>query len=98
MIKPQLTGHHVEITEALREFTEKKLTHLQAHTIAITHIHIVFTIDKLNHIAEGQIAVPGQTLQAKAEDENMYNAVDSLIDKLSRQLIKYKEKHTSHGG
>lgn len=97
MIKPQLTGHHVEITEALREFTEKKLARLKAHSEAITHIHVVFSIDKLKHVAEGQIAVPGQTLQATAEDENMYNAVDALVDKLSRQLVKYKEKLTSHG-
>lgn len=97
MIKPQLTGHHVDITEALREFTEKKLAHLKTHTKAITHIHVVFSVNKLNHIAEGQIAVPGQTLQATAEDENMYHAVDTLVDKLSRQLTKYKEKHASHG-
>ena len=96
-MKPQLTGHHVEVTEALKEFTEKKLARLKAHASSITHIHIVFSVDKLNHTAEGQIAVPGQTLQASATDENMYNAVDALIDKLSRQLVKYKEKHTSHG-
>lgn len=96
-MKPQLTGHHVEITEALREFTEKKLSRLKVHTAAITHIHIVFSINKLSQIVEGHISVPGQTLQAKATDENMYNAVDALIDKLSRQLVKYKEKHESHG-
>ena len=96
-MKPQLTGHHVEVTEALKEFTEKKLERLKAHASSITHIHIVFSVDKLNHTAEGQIAVPGQTLQASATDENMYNAVDALVDKLSRQLTKYKEKHSSHG-
>ena len=96
-MKPQLTGHHVEVTEALKEFTEKKLARLKAHASSITHIHIVFSVDKLNHTAEGQIAVPGQTLQASATDENMYNAVDALVDKLSRQLVKYKEKHSSHG-
>lgn len=93
---PQFTGHHVEITPALREFTEKKLSRLKPHDNAITSIHITFNVDKLSQIAEAQISVPGQTIHAKAEDHDMYNAVDALIDKLSRQLVKYKEKHTNH--
>lgn len=93
---PQITGHHVEVTPALREFTEKKLARLKPHNEDITSIHITFNIEHLNQIAEAQILVPGQTIHAKAENENMYSAIDALIDKLSRQLIKYKEKHASH--
>lgn len=93
---PQLTGHHIEITPALREFTEKKLARLKPHDEYITSIHVTFNVDKLDQIAEGQIQVPGQTIHAKATNENMYSAIDALIDKLSRQLVKYKEKHTNH--
>jgi len=93
---PQFTGHHVEITPALREFTEKKLSRLKPHNNSITSIHITFNVDKLSQIAEGKVSVPGQTIHAKAENESMYNAVDALVQKLSRQLVKYKEKQTNH--
>lgn len=93
---PQITGHHVEVTPALREFTEKKLSRLKPHHGDITSIHITFNVENINQIAEGQIAVPGTTIHAKAENENMYNAIDALIYKLSRQLVKYKEKHSAH--
>lgn len=93
---PQITGHHIEVTPALREFTEKKLSRLKPHHDDITSIHITFNVENIKQIAEAQIAVPGTVIHAKAENENMYNAIDALIDKLSRQLVKYKEKHTTH--
>lgn len=95
-MNPQMTGHHVEITPALREFTEKKLSRIKPHSDLITSMHITFNVDKLSQIVEAQVSVPGQTLFAKAEDENMYNAIDAMISKLSRQLVKYKEKMTNH--
>ncbi len=92
----QFTGHHIDITPALREFTEKKLSRLKPHSDAVTSIHITFTVDKHRQIAEAQVLVPGQTIHAKAEDEDLYNAIDSLVSKLSRQLVKHKEKQTNH--
>lgn len=92
----QISGHNIEVTPALREFTEKKLNKLKIHQDYITNIHITFNVDKLVQIAEGQISVPGQTIHAKAEAEEMYHAIDILIDKLIRQLKKYREKQTSH--
>lgn len=93
---PQFTGHHVEVTPALRDFTEAKLARLKPHHEYITSLHITFRIDNHTQIAEAQIHVPGQLIHAKAEHENMYTAIDDLIDKASRQLVKYKEKQTSH--
>jgi putative sigma-54 modulation protein len=93
---PQFTGHHIEITPALRDFTEKKLARIKPHSDLITSLHITFNVNKLSQIAEAKMSVPGQTIHAKAEDENMYNAIDAMVGKLSRQLIKYKEKHTEH--
>jgi len=92
----QMTGHNLDLTPALREFTEKKLKRLKAYTDTITSTHITFNIDNLNQIVEAQITVPGNTIHAKAESDSMYAAVDTLIDKLLRQLKKYKEKHTDH--
>ena len=92
----QITGHNIEVTPALRELTEKKLKRLKSHVETITNIHITFNIDKINQVAEGQITLPGSVIHAKAKSDNMYHTIDTLIDKLMRQLDKYKEKLTGH--
>lgn len=96
MMNITMTGHNYELTQELREFTEKKFEKLKPHSDTITSTHVIFNTDNLNQIAEAQIHVPGQTIVAKAESETMHAAVDALIDKLVRQLNKYKEKHTDH--
>ncbi len=95
-MQTQFTGHNVEVTDALREFTEKKLQRLIKHADNITNIHIIFDIDNLTQIAEAKILVPGNTIHAKATSENMYNSIDALVDKCIRQLDKYKEKQREH--
>ena len=65
-MQTQITGHNIEITNALREFTEKKLQRLQKHVDNITSVHITFDVDKDDQIVEGQIVVPGSTIHAKA--------------------------------
>jgi putative sigma-54 modulation protein len=90
------TGHHIEITPALKSFTEEKLQKLERHFDEITSIHVVFTIEKLSHIVEASILVAKSELHARAEAPDMYTAVDILIDKLDRQLIKHKEKIRDH--
>lgn len=92
----QYTGHNIEITQAIRDHIEKKLSRLKAQTDKITNIHIIFEVEKLRQIAEANVAVPGTMINAKAESEDMYKTVDLLIDKLNAQLTKYKEKHTDH--
>lgn len=93
---PQYTGHNVEITDAIRDFTEKKLKRLSPHEDSITHIHFTFNVDKLNQIAEGQVSIPGNTIHAKAEATDLYAAIDNMLDKLLRQLNKHREKQTGH--
>lgn len=92
----QMTGHNVEVTPALREFTENKFQKLTTHSEKITSIHVTFTIDHLDQIAEAQINVPGSSIHAKASAEKMYTAIDALLDKCVRQLDKYREKHNEH--
>lgn len=92
----QFTGHNLEVTQALREFTEKKLKKLTAKREFITHIHVTFNVDKLVQIAEASVSVPGHIIHAKAEANEMYQAIDNLVDKLIRQINKYREKQTEH--
>jgi putative sigma-54 modulation protein len=87
-----ISGHHVEITPALREYAEGKIKRLEHHFDQITHSNLVLSVEKLRQKAECNVHVSGNDLHASAENENMYAAIDSLSDKLDRQLLKHKEK------
>lgn len=90
------TGHHVEVTPALRDFATGKFEKLMRHFEKIGSINVIFQVDKLRHIAEATIHVAKNELHAHSESEDLYSAIDLLIDKLDRQLKKHKEKITDH--
>jgi len=91
-----LTGHHVDVTPAMRDYVEEKLQKLQRHFEHVTGIHCILTFEKLRHKAEARVALSGGQLFADAVEDDMYAAVDSLVDKLDRQIIRHKEKITDH--
>ncbi len=89
-----ISGHHIEITPALREYAESKIKRLEHHFDQITRADVTLTVEKSRHKAECNMHVSGSDLNASAENENenMYSAIDMLSDKLDRQLLKHKEK------
>lgn len=91
-----VSGHHVDVTPALRDYVNNKLHRLQRHFDNITNTDITLTVEKLIQKAEGTVHVAGADLFAASESEDMYAAIDLLADKLDRQLIKHKEKHRGH--
>lgn len=91
-----LTGHHIEVTPPLREYVTSKIERLERHFDHVTNIHVVLSVEKLRHKAEATVHVSGGNLFADATQEDMYAAIDSLIDKLDRQVKKHKEKMTDH--
>ena len=91
-----LSGHHVEITTPLREYVNSKMERLERHFDQVTDIHVVLGVEKLRHKAEATMHISGGDIFADAVEENMYAAIDSLVDKLDRQLKKHKEKITNH--
>ncbi len=91
-----VAGHHVDVTPALRQYVETKLAKLERHFDHMTDVHCILTVEKLEHKAEATIHVTGSTIHADAIEDNMYAAVDGLIDKLDRQVRKHKEKLTDH--
>ena len=97
-----LTGHHIDLTEALHNYVNTKFEKLERHFDHINDVHVVLTEEKERQKAESTIHVTGGNLFADAESSNMYAAIDELIDKLDRQIKKYKEKmndhHRSDGG
>lgn len=91
-----LTGHHVDITEALRNYVIEKFERLERHFDHVINAHVILTVEKLRHKAEAYMLVSGSKLFADAENDNMYAAIDLLADKLDRQVIKHKEKLKDH--
>ncbi len=91
-----LTGHHVEITDAIRDYINEKLQRIERHFENVTDAHFILTVEKLEHKAEATLHVSGNTLHAHSVDQDMYAAIDSLTDKLDRQVRKHKEKITDH--
>lgn len=91
-----ITGHHIDVTEALKQKVESKLGKLERHFDHLTDIHCVLTVEKLEHKAEATVHMSGGTVHADAIENDMYAAVDSLVDKLSRQVKRHKEKLTDH--
>ena len=87
-----ISGHHVEITDALRDLTNSKLEKLERHFDQITSISVTLSVEKQRQKADAALHIAGADLVANAEHEDMYNAIDQVIDKLDRQLIKHKEK------
>jgi len=91
-----LTGHHVDVSPAMRDYVEEKLQKLERHFDHVTGIHCILTVEKLRHKAEARVNLSGGSLFADAVEDDMYAAVDSLVDKLDRQIIRHKEKITDH--
>jgi putative sigma-54 modulation protein len=91
-----LSGHHIEITSALRNYVSSKMERLERHFDHVTNMHVVLSVEKLRQKAEATLHVRGANLFANAEHEDMYAAIDALIDKLDRQIKKHKEKLKDH--
>lgn len=91
-----LTGHHVDITPALRDYLTSKLARLERHFEHITNVHAILSVEKERQKAEATIRIRRGEVYADAESEDMYAAIDALIDKLDRQVKKHKEKGNRH--
>ena len=91
-----ITGHHVDITAALRAYVEDKFERLERHFDNMTNVHVILEVVKERQKAEATIHVSRGQVYADSEDENMYAAIDSLTDKLVRQIKKHKEKLKDH--
>jgi putative sigma-54 modulation protein len=96
-MRVDITGHQIDVTQALHDYVTEKLERLQRHSDALQDIRVVLSVDKLVHRAEATInAINRTTLHADSTAENMYAAIDLLADKLDRQVLKFKEKLTDH--
>lgn len=91
-----ITGHHLEITDSLRAHVDAKFEKLARHFDNVTDVHVILTVEKLVHKAEATLQISGAKLFAEDHGEDMYVAIDNMVDKLDRQITKHKEKNWGH--
>lgn len=93
-----LSGHHIDITESMRNYVNEKIGRLEKHFDRLTDIHVILSVEKQVQKAEATIHVKGNKIFALSENQDMYVAIDALADKLDRQIIRHKEKTKDHRG
>lgn len=91
-----ITGHHLEVTEALKAYIDTKFDKLARHFDNVTDVHVILSVEKLIQKAEATLQLSGAKLFAEDHQEDMYAAIDAMVDKLDRQIIKHKEKTGHH--
>lgn len=91
-----LTGHHIEITDSMRDYVESKFSKLERHFDHINNVYVTLNVEKIRQVAEAKVNLNGGEVYATHEHDDMYAAIDGLIDKLDRQVIKHKEKLSDH--
>lgn len=87
-----ISGRHIEITDALRDFVNNKFNRFQRHYDNITDIQVTLSVEKQRQIVDANVHIAGAEVHAQAESEDMYASIDLLIDKLDRQMQKHKGK------
>jgi len=92
----QITGRHIDVTDAIRNHVNDKFSKLERHFDHITQVHVILDIVKETHIAEAKINLAGADLFAESKMHDLYAALDTLVDKLDRQVVKHKEKIKDH--
>lgn len=91
-----ITGHHLEVTPAINEYVKTKLERIIRHFDNVTSVHVVLSVDKLKQKAEVTMQVKGKAIHADSVEQDLYAAIDTVADKLDRQVVKHKEKISNH--
>ena len=91
-----LTGHHIEITDSLRSYVNEKMGKLERHFDKVSNTHVILSVEKDTQKAEATVHMSGNDIFAEAHEPDMYASIDSLVDKLDRQVKKHKEKLKNH--
>ncbi len=91
-----ITGHHVEVTSAIRDYVNAKLDRVIRHFDHVTSVHVVLSVEKLKQKADVTLRVKGKDIHADSTGADLYASIDAVADKLDRQVVKHKEKVTDH--
>ena len=96
-----ISGHHLEVTPAIRAYVQNKLDRIVRHFDQVIDMNVILTVDNLTEKekrqkAEITLRVSGKSIYVESVSEDLYAAIDTLIDKLDRQVIKHKTKVQDH--
>src|SRR3954447_4762572 len=96
-----ISGHHLELTPAIREYVQSKLERIKRHFDHVIDVAVILAVEKLpekekRQKAEINLRLRGKDIHVESIAEDLYAAIDILIDKLDRQVIKYKTKIQDH--
>ncbi len=91
-----VTGQQIDVTDSLRDYVSSKIDKIGRHFDLVSDIHCILKVEKLRHTAEATVSVNGGKIFADSTEEDMYAAIDGLVDKLDRQVRKHKEKLVDH--
>ncbi len=92
----KITGRHIELSSALRDYAEKKIKKVEKYFHQLIDTHLIMSIDRADHKAELIINGDGIQFYGIEKSGDMYSTIDLLMEKLDKQVVKYKEKHSSH--
>src|ERR1035437_8967039 len=92
----QVSGHHVEVTQAIREYVMSKLGRIKRHFDQVIDVNVTLSVQKMRQKAEISVHMPGKDIHVESDDEDLYAAIDLMMDKLDRQIIKHKAKAFGH--
>jgi putative sigma-54 modulation protein len=91
-----LSGHHVDVTPAMRDYVTSKLTRITRHFDHVIDVNVILSVEKLRQKIEANVHLSGKDIFVECHDPDMYAAIDALVDKLDRQILKHKEKNFEH--
>ncbi len=91
-----LTGHQLEITAAMRDYITGKLGRITRHFDHVIDVHVILSVEKLKQKVEASVHLSGKDIFVESHDADMYAAIDTLVDKLDRQILRHKEKNFEH--
>jgi len=89
-------GNHVEVTPALRDYVQGKLNRIERHFDQVIDANVQLTVEKLRQRAEITLRMRGNNIHVESVDDDMYAAIDMLVDKLDRQVLRHKDRIKDH--
>ena len=90
-----ITGHQLDVTTSMKDYFNSKFTRIKRHFDQVINVHAILSVEKIHHKAEATMHINGKTLFAESVEEDLYAAIDLLIDKLDKQVRRHKDKITS---
>lgn len=91
-----ITGHHLDVTPAIREYIQTKMTRVMRHFDHVIDTQVILSLEPLKHRAELTLHIPGKDIHCEASENNLYAAIDLLIDKVDRKVLQHKARTQNH--